>query len=221
MRPTIINSNKWTPSFKQYYSRYHSSAKFIGKSRGERLNFDSKWDDEYRIRRSYTYSGLRDGYYPALTIYTNNIEMLCELVNDQYYETRLDYITTPRDSEHLNALSSSDQKVIFRSKLFYNKYQYRAIANVNYYRNPPSEETVIAATRFVEENFSDSRVVYNNGKVCWPVGYRRNWQTGKTFMPSAIPKFPTVYTNDESSLFLLKMSWGTDLNLVSERVMIV
>ena len=221
MTPTIVNSSKWTPSFKRYYSLYHSSAKFVGKMRGERLSFDSKWDDEYRIRRSYHYNGLHDGYCPEITIYTNNLEMLCELINDPYYENRLDYITTPRDTEHLNALSSSDERIIFRSKLFYNTYRYRAIANVNYYRNAPEADTVKQAVKFVDENFVDSRIVYNNGRVYWPNGFRRNWLTGNVATPKSIPKFPTVYTNDESSLFLLKMSWGTELNLLSERVMIV
>jgi hypothetical protein len=226
MKESIIDNEKWTPSFKRYYNTYHSSAKFIGLNQGENMQLDYKWVDQYRCRRHYEShpSGREFGFVPGLTIYTNNLDLLEELLKTEYYNQRLDYVTTPRDQEHLDALSSSDEKIVFRNKLFYNEYSYRVQAQINYYRNPPQAQSVEEAVGFVEENFTNSRIVYNEGRVHWPGGFRRSWFNNsyqQNHNAKRIPKFPTIYTNDVNSLFLLKLSWGTELNLLSERVMII
>jgi hypothetical protein len=227
MKESIIGNEKWTPSFKQYYKTYHSSAKFIGLNQGENMQLDYKWQEHYRCRRSYEIhpNGRKFGLVPGLTIYTNNLELLDELLTTEYYKQRLDYVSTPRDQEHLNALISSDERLIFRSKLFFNEYSYRVQAEINYYRNPPQTETVEDAVKFVEENFANSRLVYNQGRLHWPGGFRHSWYNSPYLQQNnniiTIPKFPTIYTNDVNSLFLLKLSWGTDLSLLTERVMII
>lgn len=224
MREFIINNEKWTPSFKQYYKTYHSSAKFIGLNRGENMQPDYKWIDQYRCRRSFEVRG-DDGFVPGLTIYTNNFDLLEELLRNEYYSQRLDYISTPRNQDHLDALSLSEERLVFRSRLFYNEYSYRVQAQINYYRNPPDAQLISEAVKFVDENFVESRIVYNEGRVHWPAGFRRSWFNNPTQIHNnnsiKIPKFPTIYTNDVNSLFLLKLSWGTELNLLSERVMII
>lgn len=228
MTPLLTEHAKWSPSIKRFYGKYHSTARFVGLQWQEPIRIGAKWDGEYRTRVSYTYRTLNGRFSNTalkdITIYTSKIDLLEELVKDSHYETKLDYIATPRDPDHQSDLENTEENLVFRSKLYYSKYEYKVEANVNYWRNPPDSNAVAEAIKYVEENFKDTRIVYTDGRTHMPRSRYMSpiWGIGSGQSKSAaIPKFPTLYTNDTASLFLLKLSWGGDLNLVTERVVIV
>jgi hypothetical protein len=228
MTPLLTEHHKWSPSIKRFYGKYHSTARFVGFAWNDPMSVHLRWDGLYRTRNSYSY---RDRFSARATnvptkefiIYTSELELLEELLFDKHFESKLDYIATPRDEKHRSDLENTDEHIVFRSKLYYGKYEYKVEANVSYWRNPPDPDVVRQAVKYVDDTFTDTRAVYSDGRTHVP-------RTRYSPMPGlnsgypgvvSIPKFPTLYTNDKSSLFLLKMSWGTELNLVTERVVIV
>lgn len=231
MTPLLTEHPKWSPSIKRFYNKYHSTARFVGCHRNDHSDLNRRWEGLYRTRNSFTYrigGEFQSEFVREFTIYTSETKLLEELISDSYFESKLDYIATPRDATHQADLENTDENIVFRNKLFYNQYQYKVESKLNYWRNPPDAQTVKEAVDYIEKNFKDTRVVYSDGRIHAPrsryrfasMGIFSPYASGNT-TAAGIPKFPTLYTNDTASLFLLKMSWGSELNLMTERVIIV
>lgn len=216
MTPLLINHKSWTPSLKKFFNAYHSTIHFIGCQFSKRDPIARKWQGKYRTRNTWI---LQDGgYVQACHIYTNDIEMLEDLVSDNFYNEKIDYIATPRDQAHSELFSQSSETTEFRSKYYFDKYEYRLVSNVNYYRDPPDSDMVNTAVAHIRENFTDTRLAYNNGRYHM---MRRTWFATPAPAVSKIVKFPTVYTNDKNQLFMFMMAYREELQLEVSRVVIV
>lgn len=220
MNPALTSHPKWSPSLKRFYNKYHSSVKLIDFAWHDSFRLPIELDDEYRIRRSF--GKIKDGNWTReITVYTNNFDLIDLLMADPYFASHIDYISTPIDQDHLDALHSGLGNVIFRSSPFYKKYYYRVISGLRW-GEIPDREKVESAVNFIKENFTDYKLTYPSGRNffirnSWPLYAARVYSPG-TSQYTTTPRFPCLYTNDESTLMLLKMGYDTDFNLQISKV---
>lgn len=221
MNPTLTSHPKWSPSLKRFYNKYHSSIKLIDFTWHESFRLPIEWDSEYRVRRSF--GKIKDGNWTReITLYTNNLDLIDFLITEPYYAFHIDYMSTPIDQDHLDALQSDFGNVIFRSSPFYKKYYYRVISGLRW-GEIPDQEKVESAVKFIKENFTDYKITYPSGRNYL---IRNSWQTlyaARVYSPGSVkytksPKFPCLYTNDEATLMLLKMGYDSDFNLQISKV---
>ena len=218
MTPSITSHSKWTPSLKHYYGAYHSSVRMTNFSWHESAKLPAEWDNEYRLRRS---SGpIADGNWTRdATLYTNNLDLIEFMINDPYYAMHIDYIATPMDTVHRDILSSGSGSVIFREKLYYNKFHFKISDNLRWNVHPAAD-SVNAVVQYIEDNFKDYKLSYPNGRFYYQ---RQYYYSSVVTAPPANnaplkPKIPCVYTNDEAGIMLLKLSYGQELQLQISKV---
>lgn len=217
MTPLFTNHKKWTPSLKYYYNQFHSSIKFVGFGWHESSKLPPQWDGKYRSRNSIdVYRGSATTH--TVTIYTSDYSLLEFLLTDPYYAMRLDYISTPIDTEHQDIMADASSSVIFRNKLFYNKYSYK-ITNDLRWTEIAEIHTVESAMQYINDNFKEFKYNYPDGKFY----DRRQLQYNAPGTNPQVrhPKFPTIYTNDGGGAMMLKMGYGRELKLHIDRVYVV
>ena len=160
----------------------------------------SKYNDlgklQYRVVRIY-----RSRHEYDCNFYTSN-ETLIEKVLNSGFE--IAEITKPLNETHRELLHKRDRKVVIREKLWFNKYKHKISAWHNWDR-----------TTTVSESRNMVHWVYEH----FPKGENRvvSSMYGSYFASSnRLSQPPTVFTNSEETMMLMKLAYSNMLRLTME-----
>tara|TARA_B110001454_G_scaffold195413_1_gene197672 strand:- start:1603 stop:2220 length:618 start_codon:yes stop_codon:yes gene_type:complete len=151
---------------------------------------------DYRVVRIY-----RSRHEYDCNFYTSN-ETLIESVLNSGFE--IAEITKPLNKTHKELLHKRDRKVVIREKLWFNKYKHKISSWHNWDR-----------TTTVQESRDMVRWVYEH----FPKGENRVVSTmyGSYFSSSnRLAQPPTVFTNSEETMMLMKLAYSDMLRLTME-----
>jgi hypothetical protein len=184
------------PSNKLFYKKYHTCIELGPFSRYDLVKLTNFESTEYKTVQRYVYSG-DSARGIVVSIYTNNSDIIKHVISNY----KLIHIRQPLNEEHAQMLLNKDLNVIFREKLFYDKYKFKMSADRDWKTTSINEhhENVKVAKSWLYENHSKqyTRLVHIDS----------SW----AYFPHE--RVPNVYTNDESFLMLFKLMFGSSFRL--------
>lgn len=191
MYTTLRQNPKWKPTNKLWYSKYHCSIK-LGPFDNDR--HAPLIERPHRQSNSY---GQIDGKFAIMwtTIYTTDVKLLEGLTKLYPYEE----VHTPMNEKHATHLLDGDHTMAIRQSQWYNRYRYKLECSTWRtwsWGKKTDEQDLAHADKFIKESFTrkDSRFRVSEG---WH-GYNHD----------AKIRLPTIYTNDEASLMLFKLTFS-------------
>jgi hypothetical protein len=199
----------WQPVRKLYYKKYYNVVRTGTHPTHQKIDLPKKFAKEYRIVDRFVGIQPDDNGNNAFTniasVYTNNEELIQYIL--KYYEVT--GIETPYNQTHLDYLLDTNREIIYRDKAWYDQYHHkvrifeswRSRASVN--KAKPMEVLYIFDELFKR---IDSRW---NGQGR---DHSNLWSHSRYF------SYPTIYTNNEPSIMLLKMSYNSMLSINVETV---
>ena len=188
MYTNLRKNPKWKPTNKLWYSKYTCSIKLgpfdeVGK-------YAPMIERPHRQSNSY---GRIDGKFSIMwtTIYTTDSKLLEGLTNLYPYEE----VHTPMNQKHATHLLDGDHTMAIRQSQWYNQYRYKLeCSSWRRWGEKTDEKDLAHADKFIKESFTrkDSRF---RASEAWHYG-------------DAKIKLPIIYTNDEASLMLFKLTFS-------------
>jgi hypothetical protein len=228
MDKNITSHPAWRLSHKGYYGKYVAKITLGGLSfydfggNVERLTLPNLFDNQYKKVRQLAHAL---GSF-EFRVYTNSEKLINYLIDRPEYQIYIKEICTPKNLEQRQELLKFDENVLYRDSLFYKKYKFRVkpISNYLYRRNKrsmPSNEILQEAADVIHDTFTDSRIVYTNGR--FDISYLKNnsWPYHVTAAPNRTVNLPTFYTNDEASIMLYKLRYQSDLLFDIDKVVLL
>ena len=204
------NHPNWQPVRKLYYKKYYSVIRVGNFFHRDAIAIDRrKFDGQYRIVDRYV--GLQPddqgntAFASVASVYTNNVELLNYLAE----EYNVLEVQTPYNDKHLAYLQDSNRDIIYRDKAWYDKYHHKVRVYETWrHRNSAGQQRPYEMMCRFDELFlsADSR---------WQ-GMNRDHTPLKTH--SRYFSYPTIYTNNEPSIMLLKMVLNDAIRLNVETV---
>lgn len=202
---------KCEPSTKLYYSKYHTCIELKPiKSSVGRPNIPDRFQDDYRIVVS-NYGSLG---YQYTKIYTSSDSLIDYIMDDIFLSINIKKITAPVNEQHIKHLHDKDVNTVFRDKYWYSKYQYRIETTPRRDVDIPEHE-INDFKKVIFEDFRDDCRLKRNYQpwTFWQFNaISRGHVPGAPWgMSPPITKTqqswwpPTIFTNDEANVFLLKM----------------
>ena len=182
----------WSPSNKLYYGKFHSQIT-VGPTAYEAVDV-SKFDNiSYRRIQNYIFSDALLAYEVFTTVYTSNADLIQHLL-DNY---QLVSILTPANDNHQQLIENVHTHTVLRETLYYRKYQFRVVVWCNH-------RAQVSALDFAEINSRVKEVFCGDSRL---LGTR--WgDTYSTYIMYEIQHIPTIFTNDEAGIMMLKLSYG-------------
>lgn len=200
----------WLPVRKLYYKKYYSVIRVANFYRRDMIDIPDEFAGEYRIVDRF--SDLQKdqkgntAFASIASIYTNNIDLLTFL--SVTYEVKS--IETPLNDTHLGYLKDPNRHVIYRDKAWYDKYHHKVRVYETWrHRNTTSPQRPYELMNMFDDLFKkeDSR---------WQ-GLGRDHSFLRTH--SRYFSYPTIYTNNEPSIMLLKMTCNDVIRIDVETVL--
>lgn len=200
----------WTPVRKLYYKKYYNVIRLGNFFHRDMIEIPDEFEGEYRIVDRYG-SLKKDpngntAFASVASVYTNNADLLDFLAIT--YEVQA--IETPVNDTHLGYLTDPNRHVIYRDKAWYDKYHHKVRVYETWrQRNISSNRKPHELMYMFDDLFKkeDSR---------WQ-GQGRDHSFLKTH--SRYFSYPTIYTNNEPSIMLLKMTCNDVINIDVETVL--
>jgi hypothetical protein len=199
MKPKF-NQFKTTPSAKLYYYKYHTCIKFgpiklsVGKP-----NIPKEYNGLYRCVSTQI-----DNNLISSKLYTSDESLINYIINDIFLSINISEIIAPINEKHLTSIQDKDINTIFRDKYWFSQYQYRVEMIPNRDVNV-SENEAQELRAMIYDDFKDSRIrqTYNPYITFYRHPLNNSWPYGQQRPSTWWP--PTIFTNDEEQIFLLKM----------------
>ena len=192
MSSKLQNHKRWEYSKQMWYKKYHIAVDIGYQSRYGTIRLPSSDDYvEYRCRQRCTNRGI------VTTVYTNNEEYADKLAS--FFGNKVIKLRSPASDEQLESLQSSHH-VEYRDTLYHRKYRYKVHTRRNYKLGFNREfwfDRCSEVTNWINENFKDSRTQQPSGWY-YPV------------LPFQAIEVPFLYTNDDATLMLYKMAFGSE-----------
>ena len=200
----------WTPVRKLYYNKYYSVIRVGNFFHRDMIEIPIEFENEYRVVDRYD-SLKKDqkdniAFASIASVYTNNVELLNYLADS--YEVQA--IETPLNDTHLGYLMDPSRQVIYRDKAWYDKYHHKVRVYETWrHRNTFSPQRPFELMNMFDDLFKkqDSR---------WR-GQGRDHSFLKSH--SRYFSYPTIYTNNEPSIMLLKMTCNDVIRIDVETVL--
>lgn len=188
MYTNLRKNPKWKPTKKLWYSKYTCSIK-LGP-----FNIPGIYAPivERPNRQSNSY-GMIDGKFSIMwtTIYTTDVTLLEGLTKLFDYEE----IHTPMNEKHATHLLDGDHTMAIRQSKWYSKYRYKLeCSSWRRWGQKSLDSDLEHADKFIKESFTKTKSRFRASE-----GYYYN--------DSKI-KLPIIYTNDEASLMLFKLTFN-------------
>lgn len=200
----------WTPVRKLYYNKYYSVIRVGNFFHRDMIEIPDKFAGEYRIVDRYE-SLKKDqkgntAFASVASVYTNNIELLNYLADN--YEVQA--VETPLNDTHLGYLTDPNRQVIYRDKAWYDKYHHK----VRVYETWRHRNTFSAQRPYELMNMFDN--LFKKEDSRWQ-GLGRDHSYLQSH--SRYFSYPTIYTNNEPSIMLLKMTCNDRIRIEVETVL--
>jgi|TARA_R110002074_G_scaffold85854_1_gene189802 hypothetical protein len=198
----------WSPVRKLYYKKYYNVIRASATPTHSAVSIPLEFKGEYRIVDRYDGIKKIDGataFTSVASIYTNNQD----LINYVMKTYGVIGIETPFNQTHLDYLLDSNREIIYRDKAWYDQYHHKVRVFESWRsRGLPNSAQPIEVLTMWKELFQrkDSRWSGQDRQL------RTSWSHSRYF------SYPTVYTNNEASIMLLKMTYNSLLNIHVETV---
>ena len=186
------------PTESMYYREFDTCIKLIKIPRNfhftyTRINNSGKL--RYRVVKNY-----RSRHEYDANFYTSDESIIESLLQGKYEVVE---ITKPLNKTHKELLHKRDRKVVIREKLWFNRYKHKISAWHNYDRaTTPIESKEMV--EWIHEHF--------------PRGENRIVSTSYGFYFSAkhLSQPPTIFTNSEETMMLMKLAYSNMLRMTME-----
>lgn len=194
---------KWQPVKKLYYKKFYNVIR-VSKSARERIKIPPGIID-YRIVDRVSgiekISGIT-AFSSVASVYTNNEDLISFLL-DNY---QIAGIETPYNDQHTSYLKDPNRNILYRDKAWYGKYHHKVRVYETWrLRNTKSDPKEILYSFKELFKASDSRWNGQNRDLSQFAHYRYY-------------SYPTIYTNNEPSIMLLKMQYNQQVAIYVETV---
>lgn len=204
------NHPNWQPVRKLYYKKYYSVIRVGNFFHRDAIAIDRrKFDGQYRIVDRY--AGLQPddqgntAFASVASVYTNNVELLNYL--DEEYNVL--EVQTPYNEKHLTYLTDPNRDIIYRDKAWYDKYHHKVKVYETWrHRNSADSKKPYDLLCMFDDLFTDTDSRWQ--------GIGRDHTPLKTH--SRYFSYPTIYTNNEPSIMLLKMALNDVIRISVETV---
>jgi len=199
----------WQPVRKLYYNKYYNVIRAAAHPTHTKIYIPSEYKGEYRIVDRYV--GIQpdvngnNAFTNIASIYTNNQDLITYVI--KHYE--VSGIETPFNQTHLDYLQDSNRDILYRDKAWYGQYHHKVkIFETWRKKGKPNSAKPVEVLSMFKELFKPKDSRWN--------GQNRDhsflWSHSRYF------SYPTIYTNNEPSIMLLKMSYNSILSIYVETV---
>jgi hypothetical protein len=210
---------KTVPALTYFYDSYHTCITL--ENIPKQLPIDHKYtrmdadgNTRFRIVKTYVRQIQFDqftskSYIAAPTmynakIYTSDEDIISNILNDSVLSTKIKTIQQPINQTHLDLLKKNDRKIILRDKLWYNQYKHKLSSHYILDNLPKDPKFVF---KWIYENFPSG----SSRRVSVSGGYsgHQAWRRG-------LSSIPTVFTNNEETAMLFKLSFSDNIKIKFE-----
>lgn len=209
----------WKPTTKFYYKRYHTCIHLGPFSKSVcRPRIPREYSGEYRLVNRWDPDVKNHS-----KVYTSNQDLIDFILNDSFLALHVKSISGPANQEHLDALKDADVNVVFRDNLWYSQYRLKVLIN------PRRGATDVNSEDFwktIYDTFSKDSRISHRSIIDYNVHVNRVFATGSLWNTSwhhgyGYTSMPAIYTNNESSIMLLKLSMPQDYRVTVERCILL
>lgn len=199
MEKKIISDPRWSPTKRLWFGKFQYA---ITLGPFQPLNC-VEIGPPYKCRTSWAFDDkIKKDYEVKTVAYIDSLEMLKGLMNTYPFIK----VQTPMNKHHEKILKhSKDTRTLIRDKLWHNKYKFRVSVQ------PKGRRFTLTPDKGKEQEFMKARTtIIDMFKGTSYLRHTRwyNWSD-----------MPFIYTSDEKSLMLLKLSYSNDLDIsVTEAV---
>lgn len=196
----------WKPVKKLYYKKYYNVVRVGAKSARHRLSIPIEFSGEYRIVDRIDGIKTLDDitvFSSVASVYTNNTDLMDYLL-DEYYVVGIE---TPYNNQHKEYLVDQNRNVIYRDKAWYGTYHHKVKVYETWRHRGHERANPAEVLKSFKELFVSSDSRWN--------GQHRDLTE---FSSSRYFAYPTVYTNNEPSIMLLKMLYNQTVAIYVETV---
>ena len=191
---------KWSPSKKLYFKKFNSQIT-VGPTEYEGVSLRQYERSEYRLSQSYVFNDQLRQYEVFTTVHTSNQDILNHLC-DCYPVVAL---STPVNSDHLGIIEDVHIDSTLRKTLYYRKFRYRVLIWQNH-RMDVNVDDFKQAGASIKSVFQDEAKFLGDR-----VGYM-------TYYSSPLP---TVFTNNEPGIMMLKLMLGNKFRIQVTKVYVL
>ena len=196
------------PTLKLFYGLYDTCIKLKSIPLGYEFSYNrfSK-DAHFPGWRGVKHIKRANSTYDCL-VYTSSKHIIDDILKNDFLQSKIVSIQQPISAKHKDLLKKKDRKIILREALWFGKYKHRVQCSHNWDR-PITKDESLETVQWVYNNFkkAESRIVNTMGSY---LGYHRK---GDRLAPS-----PTVFTTNEETIMLFKLTFNDRLNINIETI---
>lgn len=200
---------QWTPVRKLYYNKYYNVIRAGTHPTHVKIMFPKEFAKQYRIVDRFV--GIQpdskgnNAFTNVSSVYTNNEKLIEYII--KYYDVI--GVESPYNETHLDYLKDPNRDIIYRDKAWYDQYHHKVKVYESWRnRGQGTRAKPVEVLAMFKE-------LFKSGDSRW-TGQDRDhsqlWSHSRYF------SYPTIYTNNEPSIMLLKMSYNAVLSINVETV---
>tara|TARA_B100000989_G_scaffold298380_1_gene287408 strand:- start:1312 stop:1935 length:624 start_codon:yes stop_codon:yes gene_type:complete len=196
------------PTLKLFYGLYDTCIKLKSIPLGYEFSYNrfSK-DAHFPGWRGVKHIKRANSTYDCL-VYTSSKHIIDDILKNDFLQSKIVSIQQPISAKHKDLLKKKDRKIILREALWFGKYKHRVQCSHNWDR-PITKDESLEIVQWVYNNFkkAESRIVNTMGSY---LGYHRK---GDRLAP-----IPTIFTTNEETIMLFKLTFNDRLNINIETI---